>query len=99
MTCVACKENKYLSGGLCVAVPTDNLKANCKYYSNETTCSECNANFFLTNNECKTVTAPNCLTLINENSCEVCISGFRIVTTNGLNKCESFNKANCLNYE
>lgn len=99
LTCVACKTDYYLSTGNCVVVPTDKKIANCVYYSNETTCSTCVGTHYLTNNECKQVTALNCLKLINENSCETCNSGYRLITENGLNKCESFTKANCKTYE
>ena len=53
LACVNCEENYYLSEGLCLEIITNRRIANCMYYYNETTCSDCSNNYFLTNNECK----------------------------------------------
>lgn len=107
--CLKCKENAYLSNGICTS--TD-LISNCKYYLLENQCEECNTGYQLVNsqkelannvvvlNYCFLKTIPNCeVEEEGQNSCITCLKQFKKITENGKSSCETVTEDHCDEYQ
>ena len=64
----------YLSGSSCNYV-TDTID-NCAYYKDNSTCSQCEFNYFLQGNACVEAEALNCATYSRIDRCASCMEGF-----------------------
>lgn len=79
--CVTCNAGLVLDADKtkCVAVAEDKKKDNCLRYNKESSdCTSCNAKYYLSGGECKSVTTEveNCLVYISATSCQTCNDGF-----------------------
>ena len=96
--CLGCLENYYLDADQCKAIDSAELIDNCLYHIAPNVCETCNPGFIIVDSECKLVTAQNCVTIENLNSCGSCPDGYGFVETNGVKNCVQQNVANCAKF-
>jgi hypothetical protein len=91
--CDGCKADSgtYLLSGVCKANPSGIV--NCTTYSSATTCTQCKAPYYLSNNACVLSTdISQCAYFTGESTCAACNSGFFLVSTTS---CVAMNASNC----
>ena len=94
--CTACNTGSFLSadGTNCVSFPNGIFQ--CRLYSAATTCTQCNAPYYLTNNACVLSTAvSNCATYTANFTCSACVSGYFLQNSTS---CVTATATNCLTY-
>lgn len=94
--CTSCAAGSFLTtdGRNCVTFPNGIFQ--CRLYSAATTCTQCNAGYYLSNNVCVASTViPNCFTYAANFTCSACNSGFYL---NNATSCVTATAANCLTY-
>ena len=94
--CTACNVGSFLStdGINCVSFPNGIFQ--CRLYSAATTCTQCNAPYYLSNNACVLSTVvTNCNTYTANFTCSICNSGFFLQNSTS---CVTATATNCLTY-
>ena len=76
ITCLKCKNNKYLLGNICRDVPNANLIEQCEYYLDDKTCSDCFNGYLLVLGQCKAILISDCQLFENEKECKICKNQF-----------------------
>lgn len=85
--CTSCLNNYYLDTlGTCKSFVVG--VTNCAIYSNSTTCSRCNRNFYLSANQCIAVATAalisNCTIYSSANTCSTCATGYALIANSTL---------------
>ncbi len=94
--CTLCASGSFLStdGRNCVAFPNGIFQ--CAIYSAATTCTQCNAGYYLSSNTCIVSTIiNNCIIYSANFTCSACAAGFFL---NNATSCVTATAANCLTY-
>lgn len=100
--CMKCSDGYYRNpNGTCAKKPLEPMQ-NCKLYSGEGVCSQCQDGFYVENNQCKKHTTQNeCLNYATDkNQCSECNAGFYLDLNKRCTSREnSLNDTNCEIYE